>query len=42
VIQIVSKQGIKCPDTVVNLVWVNTNISGYLMHNLVDITVCKA
>jgi len=32
-IQIVFQQGIKAPDTVANLVWATTNISGYVMHN---------
>ena len=33
------KQGIKGPDIMVNLVWVNTYISEYLMHNSVGIVV---
>jgi len=37
--QIVSKQGIKGPDITVNLVWANTYISGYVMHNSVGIVV---
>jgi len=32
-IQIVSQQGIKCPDTMVDLLWANAYISGYVMHN---------
>jgi len=27
------KQGIKGPDIIVNLVWANSFISGYIMHN---------
>jgi len=38
-IQIVSQQGIKGPNTMVNLVWANTYISGYVMHGSVDIIV---
>jgi len=38
-IQIVSRQGIKGPDTTVNLVLANTYISGYVMHDSVGITV---
>jgi len=35
--QIVSQQGIKCPDTMVDLVWANTYISRYAMYNSVGI-----
>jgi len=38
---IVSQQGIKRPDTMANLVWANTNISGYVMHNSVGIAICS-
>jgi len=38
-IQIVSQQGIKRPDTMVNLVWTNTYSSGYVMHNAVGIVI---
>jgi len=41
----VSQQGIKCPDTMVNLMWANTGyFSGYVMHNSVGIVMlfmCK-
>jgi len=37
--QIFYKQGIKGPDIMVNLVWANAYISGYVMHNLVGIVV---
>ena len=41
--QIVSKQGIKGPDIMVNLVWAITYISEYVMHiNLVAITVSNS
>jgi len=39
VIQTVSKQGIKGADIVVNLVWVNTYVSGCIMHSSVGIVV---
>ena len=32
-IQIVSKLGIKGPDKLINLVWANTCISVYAIHN---------
>jgi len=32
-IQIVPEQGIKGSDVMVNLVWANTSISGYVMRN---------
>jgi len=40
-IQIVSEQGIKDPDIIVNLVWLwaNTYISGYATHNSVGMVV---
>jgi len=38
----VSEQGIKDPDTMVNLVWVNIYISGCAMHNSVGIDVCSS
>ena len=31
-IQVVSQHGIKGPDTMANLVWATTNISGHVMH----------
>jgi len=31
--QIVYQHGTKGLDTMANLVWANTNISGYVMHN---------
>ena len=37
--QIVFKQGIKGPDTMVNLVWANAYISGYVKHNSAGIIV---
>jgi len=37
--QVVSQRSIKGPDTMVNLVWANANISGYVMHNLLSIVV---
>jgi len=33
----VSQQGIEGPDTMANLMWANIYISGYVMHNSVDI-----
>ena len=30
--QIISQQGIKCLDAMVNLVWANTCISGVVVH----------
>jgi len=38
-IQIVSKQGIKGPDTMGNLVWANTYISEFVMHDSVGIII---
>jgi len=38
-IQIVSQQGNKCPDTIVNLVWANTYISRYVMRDSVGIAI---
>jgi len=38
--QIVSKQGIKGADIMVNLMWVNTYVSWYVMYNLVS-NVCN-
>jgi len=38
-IQIVSQEGIKGPETMANLVWANTYISEYAMHNLVGIVI---
>jgi len=40
-IQVVSQHGIKGPDTMANLVWANTNISGYVMPNSVGIVICS-
>jgi len=40
-IQVVSQHSIKGPDTMANLVWANTNISGYVMHNLIGIITCN-
>jgi len=40
-LHVASQQGIKSLNTVVNLVWVNTYISGYAMHNSVGIVVCS-
>jgi len=37
--QIVSQQGIEGPDTISNLVWVNTYISGYVIHDSVSIII---
>jgi len=31
--QVGSQHGIKGPDTMANLVWANTHISGYVLHN---------
>jgi len=39
-IQVVSQHGIKGPDTMANLVWANTNISGYVMNNSISIVIC--
>jgi len=39
--QVVSQHGIKGPDTMANLVWAKTNISGYVMHNSVGIVICS-
>jgi len=41
-IEIVSQQGIKDPYTMVNLVWANAYISGYVMHDSVFTIVCNA
>jgi len=38
-IQIVSQEGIKGPDTMANLVWANTYVSGYVMNDSVDIII---
>ena len=40
-IQVVSSHGIKGPDTMANLVWVNTHISGYVMHHSIGIVICS-
>ena len=40
-IQIVCEQGIKGPDTMANLVWANTHISRYVMHNSIGIAICS-
>jgi len=40
-IQVVSQHGIKGRDTMDNLVWVNTHISGYVMHNSIGIVICS-
>jgi len=40
-IQVVSQHGIKDSDTMANLVWANTNIYGYVMHNSIDIVTCS-
>ena len=40
-IQVVSLHGIKGPDTMANLVWANTHISGYVMHNSIGIVICS-
>jgi len=39
--QVVSQHGIKGPATMANLVWVNTNISGYVIHNSIGIAICS-
>ena len=40
-IQVVSLHGIKGPDTMANLVWANTHISGYVMHNSIGVVICS-
>ena len=40
-IQVVSQHGIKGPDAMASLVWANTNISGYVMHNSISIVICS-
>ena len=40
-IQVVSQHGIKGPDAMANLVWANTHISGYVMHNSIGIVICS-
>jgi len=37
--QIVSQQDTKGPDTMADLVWANTNISGYEMHNSIGMVI---
>jgi len=39
--QVVAQHGIKGPNTMANLVWANTNISGYVIHNSIGIVICS-
>ena len=40
-IQVVSQHDIKGPATMANLVWANTNNSGYVMHISIGIVICS-